>query len=208
MGPATMAHVSSPTPPPHAPRPSEADTPAQGSVSAYLKGSVANMLRTLLVIGALMALVIIILPRTSSVSRPPVDVHAAAIEVQQTTGWPISEPGELPTGWAPTQVRYLRSTDDLMVWHAGFETDDHLYVALEQTMDATDTWVTAQTNRAPSVGTLEAAGLTWEKFDRDTKVQRSLVHRGGPGELTTLITGTGTFEQLVTFAKTLEPVTR
>ena len=40
-------------------------------------------------------------------------------------------------------MRYVRSTDGLMTWHAGYQSPTGNYIALEQTKDATDAWVSA-----------------------------------------------------------------
>jgi hypothetical protein len=67
--------------------------------------------------------------------------------------------------------------------------------------------VEAQTNRAPRVGTLEAGGRTWTRYERDTKVQNSLLDDPQTsGDLTTLVTGTATFEEMAEFVTYLEPV--
>ena len=175
--------------------------------SAYANGSAANIVRSLLVIGAIVAVLVAIVPRVSSVSQPPVDVADTAQQVAADTGWPISAPRDLPEGWRATSVRYVRSTDGLMTWHAGYVSADGRYVALEQTKDATTEWVSAQTNRARVTGQVQAGGLTWDTLVRSGKVQNSLVHHGeAPGVLTTIVTGTGTFEELKLFADALEPV--
>ncbi|MDT0214354.1 DUF4245 domain-containing protein [Rothia sp. ARF10] len=180
-------------------------TPAK---SHYASGSVPNMVRSLLVIGALMALIWFMTPRVNTLGGPVVDVHATAVEVAQESGWPISEAVELPKDWKTTSARYVRGTDGLMTWHAGYQAPSGNYVAVEQTRDATRAWVEAQTNRARRVGELEAAGTTWVKYERGGKVQNSLVdRRTGSGELTTLLTGTGTFEELAFVAEHLGPVT-
>ena len=94
-----------------------------------------------------------------------------------------------------------------MTWHAGYQSPTGNYVALEQTKDATDGWVAAQTNRAKKTGQLDAGGRTWATYVRSGKVQNSLVDRGtAPGELTTIVTGTGTFLELQAFAEALRPV--
>ena len=165
------------------------------------------MARSLLVVGALVAVLIAIVPRVNTVSQPPVDVSAAAVEVARESGWTISSPVGLPEGWKATSVRHVRSTDGLMTWHAGYTSPSGNYVALEQTKDATRGWVEAQTNRARRTGELEAAGATWTMYERTPKVQRSLLSRGeGSDGLTTLITGTGTFDELAAFAGHLRPV--
>lgn len=175
--------------------------------SSYANGSVANMLRSLLVIGLVVGGLVAIVPRVSQVSQPPVDVESVAVAIAQQTQWPIEAPQGLPDGWRATSVRYVRSTGGLMTWHAGYLSPDGRYVALEQTQDATDEWVSAQTNRAPRTGELQAAGRTWVTYVRNVKVQNSIVNRPtASGALTTIVTGTGTFEELKTFAEALRPV--
>ncbi|WP_406829732.1 DUF4245 domain-containing protein [Pedococcus sp. KACC 23699] len=175
--------------------------------SSYANGSVANILRSLLVIGVLVAVLVAVVPRVNNVSQPPVDVTGASVEAAQESGWPIERPTNLPDGWKATSVRYVRSTDGLMTWHAGYQSPTGNYVAIEQTKDATSGWVEAQTNRAKLTGSLQAGGRTWGTYVRDGKVQNSLVHKASPGdELTTIVTGTGTFDELSAFAGTLQKV--
>ncbi|HSF97459.1 MAG TPA: DUF4245 domain-containing protein [Ornithinibacter sp.] len=176
--------------------------------SRYSMGSAKNLVYSLAAVLAMVAVLVLIVPRVSSVSGPPVDVHATAVDVQQRTGWPIVEPVGLPEGWNATSARYTVTTGGFPTWHAGYQTPSGTYVAVEQTMDPTRAWIESQTNRAPSVGTLEAGGRTWTMYERDTKVQNSLVDAPeGEGVLTTLITGTATFEEMAQFVETLEPVT-
>jgi hypothetical protein len=165
------------------------------------------MARSLLVIGTLVAALIAIVPRVNQVSQPPVDVAGASVEIAKKSGWPISRPEGLPQGWKATSVRYVRSTDGLMTWHAGYQSPTGNYVALEQTKGATQGWIEAQTNRAREIGQLESGGITWTKFERGGKVQNSLLSKGaGAGDLTTLVTGTGSFDELAVFAASLRPV--
>ena len=171
-------------------------------------GSTKNLVISLLAVLGMVAVLILIVPRVNSVSGPEVDIHATAVDVQQRTDWPIVEAVGLPEGWTPTSARYVRTTDGFMTWHAGYQLPDGTYVAVEQTMDPSRAWIEAQTNRAPKAGTIEAAGRTWTTFERDTKVQNSLLDDPQTtGDLTTLITGTASFEQMADFATFLQPVT-
>lgn len=179
--------------------------PAPNRVSAYASGSVANMLRSLLVIGAIMAVVALMFPRVQP-QAPEVDAVATAQQIEGSTGWTLVVPRDLPEGWVATRAQYRRSTDGLMTWHAGFQTPSGDYAALQQTLDATDDWVTTQVNRSPQVGELEVAGRVWTQYDRTGKVQRSLVDRGGPGEMTTVVTGTASWDEMEQFAASLAPV--
>ncbi|KGN33952.1 hypothetical protein N802_07745 [Knoellia sinensis KCTC 19936] len=188
---------------------STTDLPASPPRSRYSMGSVPNMVRSLVVIGALMALIFFMTPRVNNLGGPVVDVHGPAVSVAEDSGWPISEAVDLPKEWKTTSARYVRGTDGLMTWHAGYQAPSGNYVAVEQTQDATRAWVEAQINRARRVGEMQAAGITWVKYERGAKVQNSLVdRRTEPGELTTLLTGTATFEEMAFFAEHLEPVTR
>ncbi|GAA2734017.1 DUF4245 domain-containing protein [Pedococcus aerophilus] len=175
--------------------------------SSYANGTAANMVRSLLVIGVLVAALVAVVPRVSNVSQPPVDVTGASVEIARESGWPIERPANLPDGWKATSVRYVASTDGLKTWHAGYQSPTGNYVALEQTKDATAKWIEAQTNRAAMTGSVEAGGRTWNTYVRSGKVQNSLVHKAGAGdELTTIVTGTATIDELAAFAGTLERV--
>ena len=178
---------------------------ASNRVSAYASGSVANMLRSLLVIGAIMAVVALMFPQVQP-QPPDVDAVATAQQIEGSTGWTLVVPRDLPEGWVATRAQYRRSTDGLMTWHAGFQTPSGDYAALQQTLDATDDWVTTQVNRSPQVGELEVAGRVWTQYDRTGKVQRSLVDRGGPGEMTTVVTGTASWDEMEQFAASLGEV--
>lgn len=170
-------------------------------------GSVKNLVRSLLVILALMAALVLVVPRVSSVGSPTVDVHPVAVDVAERTGWPVLEAVGLPKGWTGTSARYVRGTAGFSTWHAGYRTPDGTYVAVEQTMNPSKKWIEAQTNRAPRIGEVEAGGLTWVAYERDVKVQNSLLHTpANPAtELTTLITGTASFEEMKAFAGYLKP---
>jgi hypothetical protein len=175
--------------------------------SRYSMGSTKSLVLSLLAVLGMVAVLILLVPRVNSVSGPPVDIHATAVDVQKRTQWPIVEAVGLPDGWTPTSARYVRTTDGFMTWHAGYQLPDGTYVAVEQTQDPNQAWVEAQTNRAPKAGTVEAAGRTWTSFVRDTKVQNSLLDDPKTnGDLTTLVTGTATLEQMAEFAGYLKPV--
>ncbi len=176
--------------------------------SRYSLGSAKNLVLSLAAVVGMVLVLIMMVPRVSSVSGPPVDVHAAAVDVKARTGWPIVEAVGLPDGWSTTSARFVRTTDGFSTWHAGYQTPSGSYVAVEQTMDPSPLWLEAQINRAPKTGILEAAGRTWTKYERDTKLQNSLVDDpSAPGELTTLITGTASFEEMAEFVTHLQPVT-
>lgn len=180
------------------------DTPQP---SRYALGSLSNLVRSLLVILAMVAVLVFLVPRVSSLSGPPVDIHATGLDVKQQTGWPIVEARGLPKGWTATAARFVRASDGKMTWLAGYQTPSGEYVSVEQTADATSVWIQAQINRAQPTGQREIAGRTWKSFERGAKVQNSLLHSGaGSGELTTLVTGTASFEEMAILIEHLVPI--
>lgn len=183
-----------------------AQTGSGGTVSSYMKGSVANMLRSLLAIGAIMALFMIVAPRLQP-DHSGVDVQETAVQVAQSTGLAVSAPQDLGEDWVETRAEYRRSTDNLMTWHAGFETPSGEFIALNETQDATAAWVATQVNQAPVVGETEVEGEQWQQYAREgSRVQRSLVRLGDAGQLTSVVTGNASWEQLAEFVAALEPV--
>ena len=72
--------------------------------SRYSMGSTKNLVISLLAVLGMVAVLILIVPRVSSVGGPEVDIHATAVDVQQRTDWPIVEAVGLPDGWTPTRT--------------------------------------------------------------------------------------------------------
>lgn len=161
------------------------------------------MVLSLAVVLGIAFVLILLVPRVNQVTQPPVDVplgaRAAAAQVDFTPSVPVG----LPDGWRATSVRTTRSTADVITWHAGFQTPDQQYAAFEQGKDAPQAWVTQQTNRAPTVGTQEVAGQTWQRYAGGRANQNSLVHTNGA--VTTIVTGTASFDDLAVLAESLRP---
>lgn len=176
--------------------------------SSYANGSVANMLRSLLVICAILAVAFLGVGRVNSVTPQTVDDRVAAQGVADRTGRAVAVPDGLGDGWTATSARYVRSTDGLMMWHAGYTTPDGRHVAVQQVVGATDNWVSAQTIDPPPGGVwTDADGRRWERLERVDKDQRSLLDRPtDPKAVTTLVTGTASYEQLERFAEALTDV--
>lgn len=199
---------SAPRTPDRGPTPAELaaqqGVPARGA-SHYAKGSAANMARSMLVIVAITLGLFFVAGRPNSTTPESVDVPGTAQFRAQQAGQPFAYPEGLPEGWVATNVRYVRSKGDVMVWNAGYTTPDGQYVSVQQALDPGEDWVDTQTNNGAQVGTLETTdGRTWLKRDREGKVQRSLVNVPKDStELTTLVTGTGSWDQLEEFANKL-----
>ena len=162
-----------------------------------------SMVLSLAVVLGIVAAIVLMVPRVNGVTQPPVDVtmgaRAAAAKVEFTP----SVPSGLPQGWRATSVRTTRSTADVITWHAGYQTPKSQYAALEQGKDAPAEWVAQQTNHGRPDGTQEVAGQSWQRYTGGRAVQNSLVRTDGA--VTTIVTGTASFDELAVLAASLPP---
>ncbi len=175
--------------------------------SAYSLGSVPNMLRSLLVILGLVAVLIAIVPRVSSVDQPAVDAASVVSNAVRVSGLPFEAPVGLPSGWKATSARYDKSTDDLVTWQAGWTSPQGGYVAIRQTRAASPSWLRTATNGGQSQGTVEASARTWQKLFDPAHDQTSLVAEPalGASGVTTVVTGTAGLGEILQFTNALQP---
>src|SRR5262249_34866687 len=144
-----------------------------------------------------------IVPRPSAVNQPPVDVDGTAQGARPSAHFTFSVPRDLPSGWQPTSARLLDGTDDVQTWHVGYQTPDAQYAALEQPKDGTVTWVRANTQNGVVVGTQSVQGQEWTRLLHENRLQRTLEFVNG--DITTLVTGTASWEDLGVLAASLQP---
>jgi hypothetical protein len=154
------------------------------------------------VLGLVLVLLLLV-PRVNGVTQPPVDVGLGARAAAAQVDFTPSRPGGLPAGWRPTSVRTTRSTADVLTWHVGYQTPGGRYAAVEQGGRAPAEWVEQQVNRAPEQGSVLVRGERWARRVRADKTQNSLVHTRGA--VTTIVTGTASFDELTVLAESLAP---
>lgn len=191
--------------------PTPADLAAQQGVPArgashYAKGTVANMIRSMVVILAIVFALYFIGGRTNGTVEDSVDVPGTAQVRGEQAGQPFAYPTGLPEGWVATSVRYERTEPGVMVWNAGYTTPDEKFVSVLQAVDPKGEWVEARTKTGEPAGTATIDGTEWTKLERPGNSQRSLVlDPDATDELTTIVTGSGSWGQLEEFAERLVP---
>ncbi len=185
---------------------SEPDSPAAPPKSRYSMGSSANMVRSLIVILGLVAVLIAIVPRISSVDQPAVDAASVVgYAVTSSKGVAFEAPVGLPTGWKATSARYEPSTDGIVTWQGGWTTPStDGYVSIRQAVKVSGKWITAATDDGVVQGAVQAGGRTWEKRYSAQHNQTSLVDEH-PDGLTTVITATAPMGDILTFTNDLKP---
>ena len=58
---------------------------------------------SLLAVLGMVAVLVLVVPRVSSVSGPTVDIQSTAADVREWSGWPIVTAVGLPDGWTETR---------------------------------------------------------------------------------------------------------
>ena len=171
--------------------------------SRYSMGSGANMARSLLVVLALVAGLIALVPRVDSVRQPAVDAASVVSYAVKESRTPFSFPAGLPSGWTATSARFATSTDSRPTWQAGWTTPAGQFVGLRQTVDATPAWVATGITGGKVTGSAEVAGRTWE-IRTDERNQLYAVSVSAD-KLTTVVSATGGMDDIRYFIERLEP---
>ncbi|GAB3082098.1 hypothetical protein GCM10027053_53960 [Intrasporangium mesophilum] len=189
------------------------EQPADGSGeqapprSRYSMGTLPNMLRSLLVIGALVLALVAIVPRISSVQRTAVDASAKAGQVAAQTSWPVELPQGLGDGWVPTVATYAAGTEKVPTFTTVWTTPSGGDIALKQAVKVTDGWLKRSVNDGVPSGSANVAGRTVDRYLSDSAGQVSYVVRGtGADDLTIVATTTAPEAELKAFVAALRRV--
>ncbi|MCB5166880.1 DUF4245 domain-containing protein [Streptomyces bambusae] len=165
------------------------------------KQTVRDMVRSLAVIGVLVALIYVFIPHDEKADPTRVvDYRVELITARRAAPYPVAAPVGLPKEWRATSVTYERRNANS--WHLGYLNPADQYVAVEQSTDASvDTWVRKVTRDAAETQATQQAGeLTWTRWE-GTKY-RALVRK--EQGVTTVVTGTGSYAELGEMAAALE----
>jgi hypothetical protein len=188
--------VQEPTPPTAAPRRSQ-----------YSLGTTSNMLRSLLLMGLFVAILVAIVPRVSEVSRPAVDAVAKARATAVETGWQVELPQGLGEGWRPTVATYEPGTAKVPTLTTVWETPDGGDIALKEAAEPSDAWLARSVNDGELAGSVTIGGRTFERYAARSGAQISYVERGtGASDTTLVATGTASEDELKAFVAALRKV--
>ena len=178
------------------------EAPAAGPPSpAASRGrkTATDMVRSLAVIGAVVAVLYLLVPRPAGTSTPPVDLPGA-VEVAEAAGdVPVVVP-DLGADWEVTSARRDRPVDgDPATWHLGYLTPSGGYAGLEVADAVTEDWVTRVTSDGTQAGAQDVAGTPWQVYESEQPRRTSLLlEQGGR---TTVVTGSAVLDELVELAE-------
>ncbi|MGB3675894.1 MAG: DUF4245 domain-containing protein [Candidatus Nanopelagicales bacterium] len=135
-----------------------------------------------------------------------VDFQPTVAAAMKSGPFPPAVPVPVPQGWQATSVRYrVSATDpDLATWHLGFYIPDDEYAAVGQSNGRSDEYLPEVTSKGKSEGQQEVNGQEWTRYRSEETGRLSLVLT--QNQLTTVVTGTLTYEALGEFAASLKPL--
>ncbi|PAZ11684.1 hypothetical protein CLM62_34345 [Streptomyces sp. SA15] len=128
-----------------------------------------------------------------------VDYRVELLTARRAASYPVAAPEGLPTEWKATSVRF--QGDDSDAWHLGFQAPGGEYVQIEQSTQKPSKFIDEASQGAEATRTTQKIdGRTWTRYTGGR--YDALVHEGDGA--TTVVAGTGSFEQLTEMAKALK----
>jgi hypothetical protein len=143
-------------------------------------------------------------PQEEVTQRVDYESAVASAVIAQT--WPISIPKSLPAGYQATSARLEPETyggEGDIRWILGFQTESGEYVSIWQSDGPVKRVVAPATNSAPCESTETINGATWQKCETDQPLTRAFVKT--EGDVTSIVSGTAKWDELLRFAESLVP---
>jgi hypothetical protein len=145
------------------------------------RGTVGDMIRTLVVILAAVAVVYFLVPRPSGIVQPAADVGGAAAAANSQLGFSPLIPQGLPADWVPTEAAVRNGADGIKEFHLGYrvgtDVDDNAAAAVEQTTRLTERWLEGHDAGGAKVADVTIDGNTWQQLDQPQRGATSLLLR-------------------------------
>jgi hypothetical protein len=176
-----------------------------GRSTGRLSQTVGDMGRSLIVVLAVVAVIVIFAWRPQPEAIRVVDVEPFVAVVSSQADFPATR---LPTsldGYQPTSVRWEPTAESsgLPVWFVGYVTPTERYVQISQSKAEGPDFLREQTAGGSQTGTVDIDGVRWERYE--TPDRRSLVL---VDDATTVVSGTDSWDALIAVARALEPVSQ
>ena len=181
---------------------------AQNSANHRNRQTVNNLVYSLIATVALVAVIVLVVPRGNpTASTPPVEYAAVAQQAQGSEPDRLVVP-QLPSGWRSNSAELRTKTSDgVDAWYIGLLTPKGQYIGIVQGFDANDSWVADQVNRTRIAGTREIDGVKWDVYDNRSagsgagNVEYALATTAGKS--TVVVFGTASDDEFATASSAL-----
>jgi hypothetical protein len=176
-----------------------------GRSTGRLSQTVGDMGRSLLVVLAVVAVIVLFAWRPQPEAIRVVDVQPYVSVVGAQAEFAATRLPESVPGFRPTSVRWEPTADSggQPVWFVGYVTPSERYLQISQSSATGPDFLREQTAGGAQTGTVDIDGTTWERYE--TAERRSLVLQT---DATTVVSGTETWDTLIAVAESLVPVSQ
>ena len=166
--------------------------------------TVRDMVLSLGLVGLFVAVIVAITLRPSPDPVRVVDPAPVVSVLPQLAPYPVLRPGPLP-GWRATSVRASPPGAVPWEWHVGYVTPAGEYASVGQSNGEPGRYLQVEGAAGAASGSSTIRGQRWSKVERDGDGDgtRSLVRTAGG--VTTLVSGTASYAELVQLAGSLRP---
>ncbi|MGV8912819.1 MAG: DUF4245 domain-containing protein [Rhodoglobus sp.] len=118
---------------------------------------------------AIVLFLVLVVVRPTSETPVTADYQTIAADAQTGSSEPLIAP-TLPADWYANSAR-LGTSSSIQTWYIGFVTpaapsSSAQFIALEQGIDANETWMSIATDGALASGTTTIDGIDWTIYDR------------------------------------------
>lgn len=181
---------------------------AQNSANHRSRQTVNNLVYSLIACVALVALIVLFVPRGNPTSSAPaVDYKTIAAQAQGSEPDRLLVPS-LPAAWKSNNAELRTETPDKVdSWYVGLLTPKGQYIGITQGFGANDSWTAEQVNKSMIKGTRTIDGVRWDVYDNRTSsddsgnVEYALVTTAGRS--TIIVFGTASDAEFGTVAGSL-----
>lgn len=183
-----------------------AATPPRAGSSRRGVGKPSDMIRSLVVVLALVGIVLAFTPRPEEGTVRLVDWRQTYDQAVIAANYPLYGPVGLPDEWRATSARTSETINGgTLAWHLGFVTPSDDGAGVEQSDGETTKFVGDMTSYGSSVGAVTIAGEEWDQRFRKVgeRDYRSLVRT--TDESAVVVVGDASFEELAVLAGALRP---
>src|SRR4051812_12258136 len=181
--------------------PCSGDNDTVSPATSRYRSSANGLVGALIVCLGLMALVVVmtlVQSRGSEQEAAAYDYRGDLLAAREQAPFDVLAPSTLPSGWKVTSARWTGAGPE-KEWHLGVLTDDDEYVGLEQGNALSTSFIEEHTKADEPGEPVDIDGQTWQTLTAGSETALVL----SSDQVTTVVTGTASHEELVKFVESL-----
>lgn len=180
------------------------DVRPTGRPNARMRQTIGDMVRSMLVVLAVVAVVLLVTWRPQPDPVRVVDTTPAVTAASAEAAFPVLVPSGLASGWRPTSARWepTAKSGEEPVLHIGYVTPSDQYAQVSLSAATSEAYLLEQTDDGRPTGrTRTVAGQEWQEWEG---VDRRSLLALSP-QVSVVVSGGASWEELAALAGSLAP---